>query len=242
MVFLGPKTNVNLVHQIDVARRACHAAAPSRSTMSPYSSPSNTKLSPDAKLLCFALPLILPSSFFSAPHCCLMLAFIRRASGHSVQTFRSVIRVLPISCSFPSYSYYFALLSRVTWTVMFCASSRTYFLRFYSSAVRFRLTGQFSCRINFGNWIFSRCWVRLMGPAQILCRYKTIQSVECVASPFAQCSSGYGRAERPTGVLQLGDCSCWHGVYSWEKLTQLHTWRFASVIKSVEVWGFKYRK
>ena len=62
VVFLGPKTNVNLVPQIDVAWRACHATRPSGSTMSPYSCLSNTKLSPDAEILCFALPVILASA------------------------------------------------------------------------------------------------------------------------------------------------------------------------------------
>jgi hypothetical protein len=155
-------------------------------------------------------------------HSCLLPAFIWRTSGHSANFAIPRSCPPPINCSFPSYSYFFALLTsvqRVTWTLVFRASSRTVFLRFCSSAVRFGLSGLFWCRINFGNWIFGSCWVRLMDPAQFLCPYKTIQSVECDASPFARCSSGYGRAERPTGVSERSDCSCWHGVYSLEKLT-----------------------
>jgi hypothetical protein len=110
VVFHSPKTNVKLVPQIDVAWRACHAAPAKGSAVSPHSCPLNTKLSPDAELHCCALPVILPSSFFSAHHSCLLPAFIRRTSGHYLQTFRSLILVLPISCSFPSYSYCFRRL------------------------------------------------------------------------------------------------------------------------------------
>jgi hypothetical protein len=147
---------------------------------------------------------------FSALFSLAFYLLLSEGQAGTLQTFRSLILVLPIGCFFPSYSYYFTLLTsvqRVTWTLVFCASSRTDFLRFYSSAVRFAISGLFWCRIHFGNWIFGRCWVRLMGPAQIMCPYKTIQWVECHASPFARCSSGYGRAEH-------GDCSCWHGVCS----------------------------
>jgi len=104
-VILGSRANVSLVPQIDVAWRACHAAPASLSAVSPYSCPSNTKLSPDAELLCCALSNILHSSFFSGLRSCLLPAFIRRTSGHSPQTFRSLILVLPISSSFPSYFY-----------------------------------------------------------------------------------------------------------------------------------------
>jgi len=56
VAFHGPKTNVKLVPQIDVAWCACHAAPPSGNAVSPHACPSNTKLSPDAELHCCALP------------------------------------------------------------------------------------------------------------------------------------------------------------------------------------------
>ena len=99
VVFIGPKTNVNFVTHSTLPGVLLMQLLPT-AALCRHSCPSNTKLSPDAERLCFALPNILPSSFFSALHSCLLLASIRRISGHSLQTLRSVILILPISCSF----------------------------------------------------------------------------------------------------------------------------------------------
>jgi hypothetical protein len=214
MVFLGPKANVKLVPQIDVAWLACHAAPPSSSTMSPYSCPLNTKLSPDAERPCCALPIILPSSFFSALHSCLLHDFIRRTNGHSRQTFRSVILVLPISCSFPSYSCYFFLLARVqrvTWTLVFCASSQiscVFILRLYGlgylACSDAELTSETESLVDVGYvwWAQRRYSARTRQFSQWSAMRVYLPGVPAVTV----------RQIGLTGVSQRGDCSCWRCV------------------------------
>jgi hypothetical protein len=78
--------------------------------VSPYSCPSNTKLSPDAELLCCALPNIVPSSFFQRSSLLPSSCFYQKDK-------RTLSANFPIPNSCPPHKFPFSFVF-----LLFCSS------------------------------------------------------------------------------------------------------------------------